>query len=294
MGIKTWQQEHSDFNHRLAKRGVTPSLSLSSPNGMAQLAHAEFGAFEEVRESSTRLMLNLCTSGDSKIGRFSDEANLEGMIRSGDVLIALPSSKVETYCSGTSMLGIAVNLAVLEDSLGEKVAMDDFLPAASDFHRDPLLTSVMTTLWRDAETNGLTSAFFEHGLLVIFKHLSNYRQKSPPSRLVKPLSGIRLKRSLEYINSQIGTDIRVTSIAQEVNLDVRTFTRTFRAATGCAPFEYITIRRMEMAKKLLLKGFSVTETSITVGYANPSKFAAAFRRLNGNPPKSWSILHRQI
>lgn len=292
MSIKTWQQEHDDFNHRLTKRGVRPSLLLSSPNGMSQLAHAEFTAFEEVQESSPRLMLNLCTSGVSKMGRFSDEGNLEGTIRSGDVAIALPNSKADIYCSGTSMLGVAINIAVLENSIGEKISIDDFLPAAADFHRDPLLTSVMTALWRDAETNGLTSAFFEHGLLVILKQLTNYRRKVPPARVVKPLSRIRLKRSLEYINSQLGSDLRVANIAKETNLDIRTFTRTFRAATGYAPFEYITMRRMEVAKELLLKGNSVTETSITVGYSNPSKFAAAFRRLNGSAPKEWSTLYR--
>jgi AraC family transcriptional regulator len=292
VSTNTWQQEHDNFNYRLAKSGVTPSLSLSSPNGVVQVAHANFDAFEYAQESSSRLMLNLCTSGVSKMGRFSDEANLEGTIRSGSVLVALPNSKSEIHCSGASMLGIAIDLSVLEKTTGEKFTVEGLLPAAQDFHQDPLLTSVMTALWRDAETNGLTSAFFEHGLLVILKQLENYRTKVHAPRVAKPISENRLKQSIEYINSEISSDIRVSSIAQEVNLDVRTFTRTFRAATGYAPFEYITLRRMEIAKELLLKGYNVTETSMAVGYLNPSKFSAAFRRLNGKAPKEWSMLHR--
>jgi AraC family transcriptional regulator len=49
---------------------------------------------------------------------------------------------------------------------------------------------------------------------------------------------------------------------------------------------------MEIAKDLLLKGYSVTETSMIVGYSNPSKFSAAFRRLNGCAPKIWSMLNK--
>lgn len=292
MSIKTWQQEHDDFNNRLTKLGVKPSLSLSDPNGVLQLAHADFDAFEGSFESSPRMMLNLCTAGVGKIGRFSENAKLEGTIRSGDVLIALPNSQAEGYFSKTSMLGIAITLPALENSIGENISIDDFLPAASDFHRDPLLTAVMIALWRDAETHGLTSAFFEQGLLIIFNQLANYRKKISLSRPVKPLSGNNLKRSLEFIDSHLESNLRVSAVAKEVNLDVSTFTRTFRAATGYAPFEYLTMRRMEVAKELLRKGHTVTDIAILVGYSNPSKFSAAFRRINGKAPKAWLQVFR--
>jgi AraC family transcriptional regulator len=287
VSVKIWQQEHSDFNHRLAQLGGVPSLSLSDPNGMLQLAHADFPDFERTFEASPRLMLNLCTSGIGKFGRFADAANLEGIIRSGDVTIALPNSKAEAYCSSISMLGIAVDISIAESRFEEKISIDTLLPAASDFHKNQLVTSVMTALWRDAETNGLTSAFFEHGLLIVINELTNYRRKTPSSRSVKALSGKNLKRSLEFIDSQLDSNVRVTEIAKEANLDVRTFTRAFRAATGYAPFEYLTIRRMKLAKELLRKGYTITDTSMLVGYSNPSKFSAAFRRLNGKAPKEW-------
>ncbi|XPF93223.1 helix-turn-helix domain-containing protein [Colwellia sp. RE-S-Sl-9] len=288
--IKTWQQQHADFNLRLTNLGVTPSISMSDPNGMLQIAHGQFDAFEGNFEASPRLMLNLCTGGVAKLGRFSDEANLEGIIRAGDALIALPHSKATGYYSTISMLGIAVDLPLFEKVVGEKIAVNDLLPAASEFHRNPLITSVMTALWRDAEMNGLTSAFFEQGLLVIFNQLVNYRKKVVLSRPVSPLSGNRLKRSLEFIDNKLDSNLRVANLAKEVNLDVRTFTRTFRAATGYAPFEYLTMRRMEVAKELLGKGYTVTEISMAVGYSNPSKFSAAFRRLNGKSPTEWRVL----
>ena len=287
MSIKTWQQEHDDFNHRLQAYGVKSSLSLSDPNGILQLAHADFEPFEGSFGSSSRLMLNLCTAGVGRMGRFSEQGNIEGVIRSGDALIALPNSEAEGYSSSTSMLGIAINLPALEGAIGEAIPIDDFLPAASSFHRDPLLSAVMTALWRDAETHGLTSAFFEQGLLVIFNQLANYRKKTSLPRPVRPLSGNSLKRSLEFIESRLDSNLRVAEIARETNLDIRTFTRAFRAAAGYAPFEYLTMRRMEVAKGLLRKGDSVTNVSMTVGYSNPSKFAAALRRLNGRAPKQW-------
>lgn len=287
MCIQTWQQQHADFNNRITDLGVKPSISISDPNGMLQLAHAHFDAFDGYFEASPRLMLNLCTAGVAKLGRFSKEANIEGVIRAGDVMVSVPHSEATGYYSPISMLGIAVDLTMFENVIGEKISIDELLPAASSFHRNPLITSVMTALWRDAEANGLTSAFFEQGLLVILHELANYRKNPTLKRVVNPLSGARLNRSLEFINNKLDTNLRVSAVAQEANLDVRTFTRTFRAATGYAPFEYMTMRRMEVAKKLLRRGDSVTEISMAVGYSNPSKFSAAFRRLNGKTPREW-------
>lgn len=74
--------------------------------------------------------------------------------------------------------------------------------------------------------------------------------------------------------------------------DSRSFTSSFSAATGLAPYAYFTLRRMEYAKQLLNNELlSITEITLYVGYTNPSKFSAAFRRIYGVSP---SILRAQI
>ena len=76
-------------------------------------------------------------------------------------------------------------------------------------------------------------------------------------------------------------------IAGELDRDVRSLTRAFRAATGYAPYEYLTFRRMERAKELLGTAETVMEIALQVGYSNPAKFAAAFRRFCGCSPSEW-------
>ncbi|WP_420833470.1 helix-turn-helix domain-containing protein [Sphingomonas pollutisoli] len=50
---------------------------------------------------------------------------------------------------------------------------------------------------------------------------------------------------------------------------------------------YLTQRRMERAKPLLDDGMPVTHVALSVGYSNPSKFAAAFRPICGCSPSAW-------
>lgn len=61
----------------------------------------------------------------------------------------------------------------------------------------------------------------------------------------------------------------------------------FRALFGTSVFAYLRQARMEEARRLLLKHhLNVTEVAQRVGYSNPSKFAAAFRRQFGMSPSA--------
>lgn len=61
----------------------------------------------------------------------------------------------------------------------------------------------------------------------------------------------------------------------------------FRALFGTTVFGYLRRHRMERARQLLLhREVSVTEAAGLVGYACPSRFAAAFRRQFGTRPSA--------
>jgi AraC-like DNA-binding protein len=63
--------------------------------------------------------------------------------------------------------------------------------------------------------------------------------------------------------------------------------RGFRAVFGTTVFGYLRRQRLEQARHLLVhRRVSVTEAAGLVGYACPSRFAAAFRRHFGSPPSA--------
>lgn len=61
----------------------------------------------------------------------------------------------------------------------------------------------------------------------------------------------------------------------------------FARAYGSTIAAYLRRRRMEEAAAQLAQGAKVTEAAAFVGYANPSKFAAAFKKAYGVPPREW-------
>lgn len=264
-----------------------PALAMANSSGSILLARSDFEPFEGSYGTTPFLMLTLCLSHSGHFRRKGEAQHVEGILRPGTFAFALPNTTAEGYWPRVEMLGIAVDLTQWSMPDGSTLTPEALTPAAGFLHSDPLITSVMTALWHDAESHGLSSAFFEHGLCVILKRLASFSQPALAERPIGAMSVQRLARAFEFIESRLGSDVRMEELARELGQEIRTVTRAFRAATGLAPFEYLTVRRMEKAKQLLLTGIEVTAIANEVGYSNPSKFAAAFRRVCGCSPTDW-------
>ncbi|MFD3522214.1 helix-turn-helix domain-containing protein [Streptomyces sp. NPDC058653] len=72
--------------------------------------------------------------------------------------------------------------------------------------------------------------------------------------------------------------------AQRLGISDRTITRAFRHATGLSFAQWRQMLRVHRALMLLSDGFDVMAVSEALGYAQPSSFIAAFRRIMGTTP----------
>lgn len=72
--------------------------------------------------------------------------------------------------------------------------------------------------------------------------------------------------------------------AQELGLSERTISRAFRRATGLSFVQWRQVLRVHEALTLLAEGHDVHAISESLGYAQPSTFIAAFRRVMGTTP----------
>ena len=80
-------------------------------------------------------------------------------------------------------------------------------------------------------------------------------------------------------------DARV--LAAAFNVSAATLNQYFSRMYGSTVAGYLRKRRMEVAADLLARGAGVAEAAARVGYANPGKFSAAFRREYGTTPSEW-------
>jgi AraC-like DNA-binding protein len=111
------------------------------------------------------------------------------------------------------------------------------------------------------------------------------------ARATKPLLSAhdvdRLERVRRCLIEHLEAPPTLADLARTAGFNETKLKGGFRALFGTSVFAYLRQIRMEEARRLLLEHhFNVTEVAQRVGYANPSKFAAAFRRQFGMSPSA--------
>ena len=95
----------------------------------------------------------------------------------------------------------------------------------------------------------------------------------------------RIHYAAEILRSHLEHPPSQADLAQQVGLGIRTLQKGFKSVFGLTPFAYLTQQRMHLAEQLLRQpNCTVAEVANIVGYANPARFAAAFKRYFGITP----------
>ena len=95
----------------------------------------------------------------------------------------------------------------------------------------------------------------------------------------------RLEVARQLLLARLADPPSLPALARSAGMSETKLKVGFRALFGDPVYTYLRARRMEKAERLLReRRYSVTEIALCVGYSNPSKFAAAFRRHFGVPP----------
>lgn len=97
----------------------------------------------------------------------------------------------------------------------------------------------------------------------------------------------RLERVRRCLVAKLDAPPTLSDLARTAGFSETKLKGRFRVLFGTSVFAYLRQSRMEEARRLLLqRHLNVTEVALRVGYANPSKFAAAFRSHFGVSPSS--------
>lgn len=266
-----------------AEAGRPLDACVGSADGSVLMLRHAFAAAQGTMGEGGALRIGLLTAGGGTLYQRTALGRIAQPWCAGAFNVVLPDCPGEFRSPALALLGLAIDARHLQ---GHDVRLEQLHRAASALHGDPVIASVMGALWHCAEAHAGSAAFFEHGVDLVLKRLAGLPIASPPTR--RALSPAHVKRVQELIDAHLGDDLGVARMAQEVGQEASGFSRGFRLATGMTPYAYLTWRRMEAAKPMLLAGRSVTEVALAMGYANPGKFAAAFRRVTGQPPSRWA------
>lgn len=102
-----------------------------------------------------------------------------------------------------------------------------------------------------------------------------------------------LERARDYLDNHLETAVASESLERLTGLDRFTLARQFRAAFGTSPYNYLVMRRLGQARRLLALGVGPAEIAAACGFADQSHLTRQFRRAFGVTPGRWRALQNR-
>jgi AraC family transcriptional regulator len=130
----------------------------------------------------------------------------------------------------------------------------------------------------DVEASTLAHRLATH---LIEQYSSSGAAEPPRGRLDRAT----VDRVAQYVDASLSEELTIDALAAVAALSPFHFARAFKASTGLAPHQFVTARRVDRAKTLLLDSkASVVDVAHAVGMSNVSHFRRVFRRHLGVLP----------
>ncbi|MEG2001980.1 MAG: AraC family transcriptional regulator [Clostridia bacterium] len=132
--------------------------------------------------------------------------------------------------------------------------------------------------YSDASLQNLNSATLVE--LFVFLSLLNSKQSLSPTVVNESMIEI-----LEYINNNLSVDLSLDALSQKFYRSKIWLYRAFKESLHTCPNEYITAKRIALARDLLANGYRPTQIFEQCGYQDYSTFYRQYKKLCGTSPK---------
>jgi AraC family transcriptional regulator len=179
----------------------------------------------------------------------------------------------------------------LPDSLG--VDLDKSVIASLRYEsgfQDPLLAEIAYAILSELQTQTSAGRLLAETLAssLAARLVQNHFSPSPPPSPRTSRQGLdrrRLARVLDYIETNLEGELAVDRLASIACLSRFHFTRAFKAAVGQSPHRYVSGKRLERAKALLIRGDrSLVDIALALDFSCQANFTRAFRQVTGHTP----------
>jgi AraC family transcriptional regulator len=280
---------------RKYQTGTLLSLAYQTPQMRVETWRHEAGRLPEVKLEATEVAVML--SGRLTVERKGDGRYQKNAATPGTFWLC-PAGVYETDIVLSDTMNETVHMFLPPDLLGttalEELDLDpssvllDY--AGGEF--DPMLNQIATSFRAMSRVPvGAVDGFLADSLrTTLAAHLLRSYLASPlkPDRDI-PRRGLldprRLHKVFDYIEEHIDQELSLRSLADEACLSPFHFIRAFHNTTGKTPYQYLTERRIEIAKiKLRAHSLPLAQIASETGFSTQSGFTRTFKKLTGLTP----------
>jgi AraC family transcriptional regulator len=103
------------------------------------------------------------------------------------------------------------------------------------------------------------------------------------------------KRLAAYVETNINSNIQVSTLASVVHLSVSHFSRVFKQTFGETPHAYLTRQRIRRAQVIMMRSREpLAQIALHCGMSDQAHFTHVFRKIVGINPGMWRDSYRTL
>ncbi|HEY2247365.1 MAG TPA: AraC family transcriptional regulator [Bradyrhizobium sp.] len=219
----------------------------------------------------------------------------DGVAMPGMFHVTEPDARVSCLFRGAhELLHLHVPNALIEEY--DRTVLSASAPQLSrtGLRKDQMVERLARALLEGDQIGGTLGGHYTECLsaAIVMRLLTSTERAAPVARpRVAELARWRLRRAIEFVETNLVNSISSSDIAAATGLTRMHFAAQFKAATGLRPHEYLLRRRVERGQEMLLQtDMSVVEIALSVGFQSQSHFTVVFNRFVGRPPHAWRQL----
>jgi AraC-like DNA-binding protein len=95
------------------------------------------------------------------------------------------------------------------------------------------------------------------------------------------------ERARAFILEHLHTCISLEMLEHASGRERWSLSRDFRTLYGTSPYRFVTLRRLDRFRALVLEGFTLVDAALVAGFHDQSHMTRHFTRCYGVPPMRW-------
>lgn len=95
------------------------------------------------------------------------------------------------------------------------------------------------------------------------------------------------ERAKDFIRSNPGAGVTMDELEYVSGKERWSLTRDFRALYGTSPYRYVTLRRLDTCRRMLMSGYSLVNAALAAGFYDQSHMTRHFTQAYGIAPSRW-------
>jgi len=220
-------------------------------------------------------------------------------IRNGDCVVTAPQEVRRFRLIGVGAATmISIEPAIFQEMISGSSSRNPVELVRNWNGQDPALSSIILRLQSEKSSGYPNGALFAESLYTKLAEELVRRYSIGRARLNEfkgGLSGVQLRRVMEYIEEYLGLGLTVTEIANAAGLSKYHFGKVFKQSTGMTLHGYVLARRMRRTQELLAKSdLPLAAVAAAAGFSNQSHLTALFSTRLGITPRRYREMRRSV